>query len=206
MLSNIEQPFDYAGLRLIARARAFATGAHAAVGQKRKYTEEPYIVHPAGVAKLVAAVPGISPEAVAAAWLHDVVEDTGVIHDDIVMWFGPRVATLVWWLTHWDIPKTNGGRMKRSHRKALDLMNLMTADWEGQTIKVADFMDNGLGDFDGEGGIVARDPDFAPMYLREMETALDALDLADPVLRRDAYAMIGHSRSKLRSRSAHGIF
>lgn len=42
---------------LIARARAFAAGAHYAVKQTRKYTGEPYIHHPEAVARLVATVP-----------------------------------------------------------------------------------------------------------------------------------------------------
>ena len=43
---------------LVTRARLFATAAHAAVGQRRKYTDEPYIVHPAEVAGIVASVDG----------------------------------------------------------------------------------------------------------------------------------------------------
>ena len=56
----------------------FAIAAHKAVGQKRKYTGDDYIVHPAEVAHIVDQVPGSTDEMVAAAWLHDVVEDTGV--------------------------------------------------------------------------------------------------------------------------------
>ena len=62
---------------LIRRAKAFATQAHASIDQRRKYTGLPYIVHPEAVAELVEAT-GAGPEVVAAAWLHDVVEDTPV--------------------------------------------------------------------------------------------------------------------------------
>ena len=41
---------------IVERARMFATAAHAAVGQLRKYTFEHYIVHPAEVAEIVASV------------------------------------------------------------------------------------------------------------------------------------------------------
>ena len=64
-------------MSIVEKARLFATSAHAAVGQKRKYTNEPYIVHPAEVAKLVEDVGG-TQEMIAAAWLHDVIEDTQV--------------------------------------------------------------------------------------------------------------------------------
>ena len=62
---------------LETRARLFATAAHAAVGQLRKYTHEPYIVHPAEVASIVKTV-AHTEAMIAAAWLHDTVEDTGV--------------------------------------------------------------------------------------------------------------------------------
>ena len=51
----------------VERARIFATAAHAAVDQRRKYTNEPYIVHPTEVAAIVAGVPGATPEMIAAA-------------------------------------------------------------------------------------------------------------------------------------------
>jgi guanosine-3',5'-bis(diphosphate) 3'-pyrophosphohydrolase len=53
------------------RARTFATAAHAAVGQLRKYTHEPYIVHPAEVVSIVKSV-AHTEAMVAAAWMHDV--------------------------------------------------------------------------------------------------------------------------------------
>ena len=59
------------------RALAFARRAHESIDHRRKYTDEPYIVHPIAVAELVKSVPH-TPEMVAAAYLHDVVEDTPV--------------------------------------------------------------------------------------------------------------------------------
>jgi (p)ppGpp synthase/HD superfamily hydrolase len=56
---------------LVTRARVFATAAHAAVGQLRKYTNEPYIVHPAEVMALVRRV-AHDEGMLAAALLHDV--------------------------------------------------------------------------------------------------------------------------------------
>lgn len=78
---------------LIARAQAFATTAHA--GQVRKdAARTPYITHPAEVAARVAALGG-GPEAIAAAWLHDTVEDCGVTLSALDAAFGPAVAAIV---------------------------------------------------------------------------------------------------------------
>ncbi|HWI66334.1 MAG TPA: HD domain-containing protein, partial [Symbiobacteriaceae bacterium] len=60
---------------MIDRAIQFAVLAHG--GQKRKGTETPYIVHPVGVAMLLAQA-GCRPEVVAAGLLHDTIEDCGV--------------------------------------------------------------------------------------------------------------------------------
>ena len=58
---------------IVERARVFATAAHAAVGQTRKYTGEPYVVHPMEVASLVESVGG-TEAMVAAAREHYVDE------------------------------------------------------------------------------------------------------------------------------------
>ncbi len=60
---------------LIERAKVFATQAHQRIDQRRKYNNQPYHVHLEAVAKLVASVTD-EAEMIAAAWLHDVVEDT----------------------------------------------------------------------------------------------------------------------------------
>lgn len=89
---------------LIAGARMFALGAHIAVGQQRKYTGEPYWHHLAEVADLVSRHTDNSPTQVAAAWLHDVLEDTAVSACDIERLFGPEVAGLVVGLTDVSTP------------------------------------------------------------------------------------------------------
>lgn len=73
------------------KALEFAKTAHEAVGQRRKYSNEPYIVHPMAIARLVKTV-SHTPEMVAAALLHDTVEDTNVELADIEQSFGPVVA------------------------------------------------------------------------------------------------------------------
>jgi GTP diphosphokinase / guanosine-3',5'-bis(diphosphate) 3'-diphosphatase len=80
---------------MIEKAKAFATKAHE--GQVRK-TGEPFITHPAEVARLTTL--GTSAEtAIAAAWLHDTVEDCGVAIETISAEFGADVAAIVALLT-----------------------------------------------------------------------------------------------------------
>ena len=61
--------------KLINDALMVAVKAHGE--QRRKYTGEPYVLHPVGVSKIVETV-SHTPEMIAAALLHDVVEDTDV--------------------------------------------------------------------------------------------------------------------------------
>jgi (p)ppGpp synthase/HD superfamily hydrolase len=76
---------------LVRRAYAFAEAAHR--GQRRK-DGCAFIAHPVRVARLLAGR-GYDEEVLAAALLHDVVEDTSVSLADVRARFGPRVAELV---------------------------------------------------------------------------------------------------------------
>jgi len=169
----------------LERARIYATAAHAAVQQKRKYTNEPYIVHPTEVAEIVMAVPHTT-EMVMAAFLHDVVEDTGVTIKDIVLEFGPTVALYVDGLTNVAKP-ADGNRAKRFQMN-LDHLAIQCA--EVQTIKVADLISN-------TSTIVAYDPKFAKVYLEEKRQVLLALTQADPTLLKRAWNILNESLATL---------
>ena len=60
---------------LVKRASEYATSAHQRINHRRKYNKQPYHVHLEAVAGLVASVCD-DQEMIAAAWLHDTVEDT----------------------------------------------------------------------------------------------------------------------------------
>ena len=152
---------------LVQRAAEFARRAHRSVGQVRRYTGEPYEVHPQAVAAMVAEV-NQDPEVVAAAWLHDVVEDTPVTLEEVEAAFGPRVAALVADLTDVSL----GQEGNRAVRKALDLAHIARAAPEAKTIKLADLMDNLR-------SILANDRRFARTYLMEMERLLEVLKDGD---------------------------
>lgn len=155
---------------LETRARVFATAAHAAVGQLRKYTNEPYIVHPAEVVEILKTRPH-DPEMVAAAWLHDVVEDTGVTIEVIRAEFGSKVSDLVGWLT--DVSRPDHGN--RAARKAIDRAHTAAAPAEAQSIKLCDLISNTK-------SIVEHDPEFAKVYLKEKQLLLEVLTKGDVVL------------------------
>lgn len=88
----MEPRTDPAGMDRLRRAFNLAREAHAS--QRRK-EGEPYIFHPVAVAKIVAADMRLDADAVAAAFLHDVVEDTPHTIEEIRDLFGPDVARLV---------------------------------------------------------------------------------------------------------------
>jgi len=164
---------------IVERARMFATAAHAAVGQLRKYTFEPYIVHPAEVAAIVAEYGG-TDAMIAAAWLHDTVEDTGVTSELIRKEFGDEVSELVGWLT--DVSRPDHGN--RSQRKAVDRAHTAAAPAAAQTIKLADLICNTK-------SIVEHDAKFAVTYLAEKRQLLEVMTKGDARLRERAREQIG---------------
>ena len=153
---------------LLAKAIKFAVEAHGE--QKRKYTNEPYVTHPLAVMKIVQEVPHTT-EMLAAAVLHDVVEDTPVELSEIKHEFGPTVASYVEGLT--DISRPEDGN--RAVRKALDKDHLAKQSAEVQTIKYADIISNTQ-------DIKVNDPSFAKVYVEEVKALLDVLDKGDKTL------------------------
>lgn len=166
-------------MTIVEHARVYATAAHAAVGQRRKYTFEPYIVHPTEVAAIVASVPH-TDAMLAAAYLHDVVEDTAVTIGDIVYEFGSEVALLVSDLT--DAARPEDGN--RAERMAINRVYIANAPAESQTIKLADIISNCS-------SIVKYDPKFAVVYLDEKRQMLEVLTKGDPMLMARARSIVG---------------
>jgi guanosine-3',5'-bis(diphosphate) 3'-pyrophosphohydrolase len=82
--------------KLIRKAFNVAVDAHK---DQRRKSGEAYVFHPIGVAKIVASEIGLGPTAIAAALLHDVVEDTPITLEEIEKMFNPKIAQLVEGLT-----------------------------------------------------------------------------------------------------------
>ena len=157
----------------------FATQAH--YGCERKYTGDPYVTHLAEVAGIVSTVAygaGIDPEdMIAAAWLHDCVEDVGITGNALMNQFGAVVGTGVYFLS--DMEEGN-----RTERKAQSRVRLASAPSWVQTIKCADLISNTR-------SIVLHDPKFAVQYLAEKRALLEVMVLADSRLRDVALEMAG---------------
>jgi len=151
------------------KAKLFSKIAHEAIGQKRKYTGEPYYHHPLRVMNTVASVLPEDIDAQVVALLHDVVEDTKVTLETISDEFGSKVARGVYALS--DTPTIEGGP-NRAKRKEMDRARLAKADGWIQTIKVADLIDN-------TANILEHDPKFGKVYLEEKRLLIKVLENAD---------------------------
>lgn len=118
---------------LVIRARDFARAKHA--GQFRKgAAQEPYEDHLAEVASLVAAF-GAAPEVVAAAWLHDTVEDCDVPASEIAALFGALVAQIV-------AEVTDDKGLDKAARKRMQVVNAPKKSPGGALVKVCDKLSN----------------------------------------------------------------
>ena len=176
---------------VIQKARRFAKLAHGLVlnsqgqlGQRRKGTNEPYTKHLSEVAKLVAGSGGDEAQ-IAAAWLHDVVEDTPVPLNHVRTVFGPDVAKLVQELTD-KFTKQNYPGLNRRQRKAKELDRLSKISDRAKTIKYADFLSN-------LEGVSVLGPSFGEVYTREVADALSRMQGGDERLRSAALAAVDHA-------------
>ena len=126
-------------LGLVTRAVIFAAEAHD--GAVRKGTTLPYIVHPMEAAAIAAGMTD-DPEVIAAAILHDTVEDTDATREQIEAEFGPRVAALV----------ASESENKREDQKAEDTWQIrkqetidhlrLTTDLDVKILSLADKLSN----------------------------------------------------------------
>jgi (p)ppGpp synthase/HD superfamily hydrolase len=112
----VEEPRFAARSNLVAEAYRLASDAHE--GQLRKDNGSPYITHPVTVAELLHDA-GFDDEVIAAALLHDVVEDTEMGPDEIAERFGDRVAEVVEALSE-DEGIQDYEERKREHREQVE--------------------------------------------------------------------------------------
>lgn len=186
-------------LNIIQKARSYAHGAHDAVGQKRKYTNEPYHVHTDEVADIVTVLlnqergqSGNFARAmvmIPAALCHDLLEDTKVTEADLLREFGPDVTRVVVELTDVFTPEKYPA-MGRAQRKRLEAERMGHISDIAATIKIADLISNTQ-------SIVDHDPGFAKTYLREKAAVLNNLGHGDPELLAKATAQLAAAIEKL---------
>lgn len=117
---------------LVEKAYAFAENAHK---DHKRYSGEPYFTHPAAVAKQLAEF-GMDASTIAAALLHDSIEDVGVTPEEIDREFGPEVLFLVEGVTKLGKHKYQGGER---HAESLRRLLVATAsDVRVLIVKLAD--------------------------------------------------------------------
>jgi len=174
----MEHPLpDFELNELTRKALQYAAEAHASVNHMRKYTEEPYIVHPIEVAEIyvtTALVNGlvIDDNLVCAAFLHDVLEDTCTDkhpktkrQSEILQITNVDVLSLVIDLTD-PLTLADGNR---DFRVTAERERLASISPRAQTIKYCDLVANTK-------SIAHYDPQFGPTYLREKRRVLGVMD------------------------------
>jgi GTP diphosphokinase / guanosine-3',5'-bis(diphosphate) 3'-diphosphatase len=123
--------------RLIIRAAEAAARAHH--GQVRQ-SGDAYITHPVAVASVVADL-GLDARSVAAALLHDAVEDTGMTIADVVSEFGEEVASIVDGVTKLDRLQFDSKEAQQA-ATVRKMLVAMAKDWRVLVIKLADRLHN----------------------------------------------------------------
>ena len=119
---------------IVFAAAAFAARAHR--HQLRKDGLTPYFSHPVRVCLVVTYVFGFDdPRMLAAALLHDTIEDTTTDYDDLIENFGPDVA-------RWVAALSKDSRLIETEREEAYRRQLAEADWQVKVIKLADQYDN----------------------------------------------------------------
>ncbi|HVL03568.1 MAG TPA: RelA/SpoT family protein, partial [Acidimicrobiales bacterium] len=166
LLSEYRSRRPKADTGLITRAYKIADEAHQ--GQLRK-TGEPYITHPVAVATILAKI-ALDDVILAAALLHDAVEDTSVTLEDIESEFGPQVAQIVDGVTKLDRVKfaSKEAQQAATVRK---MLIAMAKDGRVLLIKLADRLHNMR-------TIAAMDP------AKQERTAQETLDIYAPLAHR----------------------
>uniref|UniRef100_A0AAU8HYV8 Phosphohydrolase n=1 Tax=Rhizobium phage LG08 TaxID=3129229 RepID=A0AAU8HYV8_9CAUD len=150
--------------KLEMKAMLFAADAHE--NQVRKYTGEPYIRHPIEVTSILSTYFPDDSIILAAAALHDVIEDCGVIRETLEDVFGHEVAHLVDEVSDKFSDPVHGNRAKR---KALEAHRLSHCSIRAQNIKLADFLSNFP-------SIFFHDQSFAKLYAKEKRYLINLFD------------------------------
>lgn len=146
---------------MIDSAKQFAEDAHK--GQWRKFEGQPFVSHPKSVADSVKSLPDSSDEMVAAALLHDTVEDTEATLEEIEDSFGETVASLVGELTTDKEKRDEFGKAKYLGYKMAEMST------KALTIKLLDRWDN-------VNEIEETPEDFRTRYSRETRETISILE------------------------------
>ncbi|MFT3740072.1 MAG: RelA/SpoT family protein [Breznakibacter sp.] len=137
LLASCPRCNDEQSIKLVQKAFEVAYDSHKGI---RRKSGEPYILHPIEVARICTQEIGLGAKGIAAALLHDVVEDTDITIDDIQTIFGPKIASIVDGLTKLsEILDQNKSKQVENFRK---LLLSMVEDIRVILIKLADRLHN----------------------------------------------------------------
>ena len=153
--SAVKRCANQSEMEVVQKAFEFANEAHKGV---RRRSGEPYILHPIAVAKIVVTNIGLGYKSIAAALLHDVVEDTDYTVDDIRNLFGDRIALLVDGLTKIKVVLDNDAKAGNRSIQAENFKRILLTlndDVRVVLIKLADRLHN------------CRTIEFMPEYKRD---------------------------------------
>lgn len=115
---------------------AVALAARAHDGQKRKDEKTPYVSHPFRVCLIVRQVFGVNdPRVLAAALLHDTIEDTKTDFDDVEAKFGAEIA-------EWVAALSKDKRQRDAKREPAYMRQFTAAPWPVHVCKLGDIFDN----------------------------------------------------------------
>ena len=137
MLKHTYQTLTTEDKKLIRKAFDLAVEAHK---DQRRKTGEPYIFHPIEVAKIVADEIGLGATSIAAALMHDVVEDTDYTLEDIREIFGEKIARIIDGLTKISVLNKQDVSIQSENYKKLLLT--LSEDVRVILIKIADRLHN----------------------------------------------------------------
>lgn len=137
MLKHTYQTLTKSDKLLIRKAFDLAVDAHK---EQRRKTGEPYIFHPIEVANIVANEIGLGATSIAAALMHDVVEDTNYTLDDIQEIFGAKISRIIDGLTKISILNKQDVSIQSENYKKLLLT--LSEDVRVILIKIADRLHN----------------------------------------------------------------
>ena len=186
--------------KILSHIREFADSAHGT--QTRKYTPERYIVHPVRVMETLQHY-NVGLPVLAAALLHDVLEDTAVRNYELVLFLNTimdnadaeETVSLVEELTDVYV-KSDYPQWNRKQRKIKELERIAKTSPMAQTIKYADIIDN-------THEITLKDPGFAPRYLRECMQILQVADKGNKDLYKIAREKIEDGLYKIKNNSGN---
>jgi (p)ppGpp synthase/HD superfamily hydrolase len=185
---------------ILRKIAAFADKAHG--NQQRKYKEERYIEHPLRVMRICKSY-GYPLPVLAAAILHDVLEDTATTDKQIrnflstILNEADTAHTLDLVIELTDVyTKHQYPKFNRRRRRAWEAERLENISAEAQTIKYADIIDNAS-------GMSQHGDDFAPVFLRECRMLIQKMKQGDANLREKAIEVLKHEMKQLKMQETH---